>query len=592
MFLATTALKEFWDVSDEVLLLGPWCVRFEDPAWLAGVRHRRLPNVWDDRARLERCALYAQDVQPELLDALTAYLNEVHGTGLSRRYWRILLGGWLLYYTHQLLDRYTQVREALAAFPDAVSLVLDPEDYRAPRDTAEFLPLYHTDHYNLQLYSQVLRFLGKDFPRRRHEPPSFPPRAPRGRLRGWADGALAAGSQWAVGALGPDVVTDELYPTGQRLLWRLVAENRGRALPLLRKLPEGLRADAVLDARRLGLARLPARDEFCRLLVSTLPSALPALALEGFARAREASPARRGRAPAAVFSSVGVFYNDYFKLAAAEWVERGAELWGLQHGGQYGTAKYSLAEWHERALCDRFHTWGWSSAENDPKLRDLPVPKLSEAARRPRRAGPEGRDILVLTLENVRNAHHLFPHPLGWQWEDHFGDLERFLAALEGEAAAVALRPYPHDYGWNHRARLTARFPGLRFDAGSRPLLERARTARLVATDYPGTPFFELLACGVPSVHFWNESHWEMRAEAAPYFAALRAAGITHGSPEAAARQARAVYADPAAWWDSPAVAKARAEVVDRYCRVRPDWLRAWGEALSETPCAAARRLL
>lgn len=581
MFLATTSLKEFWDERDEVLILGPWCVRFEDPAWLSGIRHRMLPNVWDDRARLERCAHCAQEVQEELLDGLTAYLNGVHGTGLSRRYWRILLGGWLLYYTHQLLDRFTQVQEAFAAFPDAASLALDEADYRVPRDTAEFLPLYHTDHYNLQLYSQIFRFLGKEFPRRRHAPPVLAPPAARGLLRGWAEGAAASGSQWALASLGADVVTDDLYPTGQRLLWRLMARLRGRALPLLRKLPEDLRAEAVLDGRRRGLATLPAKGELSKLLVSTLPHALPAVALEGFARAREASPARRGRTPSAVFSSVGVFYNDFFKLAAAEWVERGAQLWGLQHGGQYGTAKYSLAEWHERAICDRYHTWGWAASEGDPKLRDLPVPKLCEAARRPRRADPGARDILLLTLENVRNAHHLFPHPLGWQWEDHFGDLQRFIAGLEGEAAAVALRPYPHDYGWNHRARLAARFPGLRFDAGSQPLLERARTARLVATDYPGTPFFELLACGVPSVHFWNDAHWEMRAGAAPYFDALREAGVVHSNPQSAARHARAVYADPAAWWDSPRVAKARAALVNRYCATEPDWLRPWTAAFS-----------
>lgn len=579
MFLATTSLKEFWDERDEVLILGPWCVRFEDPAWLSGIRHRMLPNVWDDRARLERCALYAQDVQRPLLDALTAYLNGVHGTALSPRYWRILLGAWLLYYTHQLLDRYTQVKDALTAFPDAVSLTLDPRDYRAPRDTAEFLPLYHTDHYNLQLYSQIFRFLGKEFPSRRHAPPSFPPGARRGLLRTWADGAAASAALCAIGTLGAAVVTDDLYPTGQRLLWRLVAQGRGRVLPLLGRLPEPLRAHAVVDARRLGLAGLRGTDEFSRLLVSTLPSALPAVALEGFSRAREASPARRGRVPKAVFSSVGLFYNDYFKLAAAEWVERGAQLWGLQHGGQYGTAKYSLAEWHERAVCDRYHTWGWSASEGDPKLRDLPVPKLCEAARRGRRAGPSGTDILLLTLENVRNAHHLFPHPLGWQWEDHFKLLERFLAA-SGED--VCLRLYPHDYGWNHRGRLRERFPKLHLDASRSPMMERAAQARLVVTDYPGTPFAELLACDVPSVHFWDEARWEMRPEALPFYAALERAGIVHHDPESAARQVRDVWGDPARWWDSEPVQAARRRFVERYARVSDDWLADWQRALSE----------
>ncbi|MDE2236746.1 MAG: LIC12162 family protein, partial [Elusimicrobia bacterium] len=324
-----------------------------------------------------------------------------------------------------------------------------------------------------------------------------------------------------------------------------------------------------------GLAGLHGQDEFRRLLIATLPRALPAVALEGFAAARRSSPARRGPVPGAVMASTGWFYDDSFKLAAAEWAERGARLWGLQHGGQYGMAKYSLAESFERSLCERYFTWGWSGLDGDKRLSDLPLP----AARAAARAG-RGDDIVVLTLENVKNTHHLFPHPLGWQWQEHFAWLERLLAALTPELSRVRLRFYPHDYGWGHRRSLRQRFPALRADDSGLPLAKRAAKARLLISDYPGTPFLELLALDVPSIHFWNERLWETRDSALPDLDALRRAGILHSDPESAARKALEVAADPRRWWEARPARSARARLVEHFCRRESGWLKSWRRAL------------
>lgn len=565
MFIATTALKELWDLGDEVLLLGPWCVRYEDPGWLSGIRHRRLPNVWDDRARLEKAALYCEEIQEDLLALLSDYLSRVHGERLSPRYWRVLIGAWLLYYCHQLYDRFQQVSEALKAFPDARSVLLRREDYHVPRTTGEFLSFYHTDHYNLQLYSEIFRFFGKQFLEKSRSYPASQTSSVRLSLKLLAASAAAAAARAKIAGRGADLVTDGLYPAGQSQLWRWTAGARGRSLPWVGAPLKT--APAVMDQRRLGLASLAGKDEFRRLVIATLPYALPAVALEGLPR-----PKRRGPAPKAVLASTGWFYDDAFKAAAADWAERGAKLYGLQHGGQYGTAKYSLAEAFERRLADRYFTWGWSASEKDPKLADLPVPRLSEAAAKPRKPG--AGDVVVMTVENVRNTHHLFPHPLGWQWLDYFDWLERFIAAAD--PWRVSLRLYPHDYGWNRRGRLKEKFPGLRLDDSRLPLLKRAESASLVVTDYPGTPFCELLALDVPSVHFWDERLWEARASAEPFFAALRRAGVVQPDPEAAARQVAAVRADPRAWWDRDDVKFARRSFVERYARVDARWPARW----------------
>lgn len=573
MFLATTALREFWQADQGLLLLGPWCRGPEQAAMLT--------SPWDDRRRLDAAIPYCQDVHLRLIERLADFLNDAHRTRLSRRYWHILLGPWATIYVHTLYDRYIHAQEALRAHPGLTTLSLDPQDDCVAWDSLENVRLFHTDHYNLQLYSWAFRALGKDFPTRRHAPPNLSaPAAPR-RPKDLVKAALNTACAW--GAKSPlcDILMDEVYPMagGQRLA--LMSKLGFRAWPLLKELPPGLRRPAESGGARRRLATLAAGDDFEKLAAACLPSALPTLYLEGFAQARTYAAASLGRTPLLVLAGSWIYYQDHFRLAAAQCVERGARLLGFQHGGQYRTARVPVGEAHERAISDVFLTWGWSATQKDDKLRDVPVPNLSAL---PRRAPLSQRsDILVVTTNGMANPHHLYHMPQGRQWEDFFSWLERFLvAAAEGHKAELCLRLLPKDYGWGLRPRLQARFPDLRLDSHGVAFHKRLLDARLVVTDHPGTPFLETLALDVPSLHFWQRDRWETSPDTEPYFEALRAAGIVHDDPESAARKLSEVCGDPEAWWAGEAQRKARGDFARLFARTDPSWLEAWADLLSE----------
>ena len=118
MFLAITALEDFWDASKEILFLGSWCpaschstAGFERPYHL-------MPSPWDDRERYYRAAAYVDACSEALLRELSHYLNGVHGTNHSERYWRIVLGPWLILYTSIIYDRFVHLKAAFAEYRD------------------------------------------------------------------------------------------------------------------------------------------------------------------------------------------------------------------------------------------------------------------------------------------------------------------------------------------------------------------------------------------------------------------------------------------------------------------------------------------
>src|SRR5262245_57177838 len=103
VFFATTGLTEFWDTSRQpIVLLGSWCLRCDRRSEWSNLQYEVLPSPWDDKRRFNDAILYLHDCYEQTLAHLSEYLNAVHGTIHTPRYWRIILGPWLILYTHGL----------------------------------------------------------------------------------------------------------------------------------------------------------------------------------------------------------------------------------------------------------------------------------------------------------------------------------------------------------------------------------------------------------------------------------------------------------------------------------------------------------
>ena len=165
-FLATTALEEFWDTSQRLLFLGHWCCRYSRKGRWQAPENRVMPSPWDDPDRFRQAYDYLNEVYERALTCLTGTMNDIHRTRHSERYWRILLGPWLLHYLQVLYDRYISLVEAFKKYPDLTTMGLSKECFVTPRDTRECIDLLLEDHYNLQIITRILKKLGKAFPQK------------------------------------------------------------------------------------------------------------------------------------------------------------------------------------------------------------------------------------------------------------------------------------------------------------------------------------------------------------------------------------------------------------------------------------------
>lgn len=580
MLLALTSLGAWWEKDEEILLLGPWCAPYDKREKLESLRWRMLPSPWEDRDRLSAASEYVGEVYRRLLPKLSAQLDQVLGVQEPLAHWRVLIGPWLLHFVHSLYDRYVHLLDALSFVPHLRASVLAESCFRTPRTTREALTwLPHDDHYNWQLFSELLALMPQSsgVPVTHDPNIRIPLTSRRGpsRLRRWTGRAHA-------GVLGTLGRRRRAWLTGitasRSSLLGLAVRSRLQIIPA--SMVDIVGADAreatESDRRRQRLGELTADDDFEAICIRLLARHLPAVYLESYHDARRTVRRWYPRTPSLLVTETEWFMNETYKYVIADAMARGSRLVTVQHGGYYGYTRPMPFEDLEREIGQVFLVWGW--ADRQPSLGNLPHPIVSQ---RPKPLRPGGR-ILFAVHEAERYLYRLGATGAGSLWEPQWQWQVRFMNGLPAALRQrVAVRPPPQDIGQCVNQRLRDQFPEISVDRSS-GFKQSATRSRLIVLERPGTCLLESLAMNHPTVVFWEPTLWNLRDAATPYFEALRNAGILWESPEAAAAHVAAVYHDPSTWWDTESVQAARGAFVERFALARRDWPSRWIEAICE----------
>ena len=591
MFLATTALSEFWDRDEEILFLGPWCLQYRNRSQWEDLKYKVMDNPWDDRGKFYKATSYLDGFNERLLEHLTSALNEIHGVSYDKRYWRILIGPWLFHYVHVAYDRYIRLTEAVALCPELKTIVLDERSFNVPVDTEEFIRFVLDDRYNLQMFSYFLRKMGHDFPAK-----TYPDIIQKTHAAPLLDGVRRAqkdAAKWLLHFAGESLWKMRGKRSGVGLwalgcsraqTWALARQSNWRAIPLENNEGWSFRLTGPLfDERRNGLRSLPASTEFEKLFNQFLPFSFPALYLEHYHEARNETLCKKLKMPDAIVSAANWYADEQFKFYSAEASERGSRLVAVQLGGGYGTHRYSAPELHERRVADSYLVWGWAD-KSSGRERNLPSLNLSRlaAAGKERSVRNDNGSILFVATAHIRYLFRFHSFPVGILSQEYFRWQLRFLDCISHRIfGQLRFRTYPVDYGHATREQIADQFPMIQWD-NSTSFHASLKNAQLAVFDHSGTSFLEALVCNIPSILFWDPRWSEVREEAKPYFEDLRRVGILLDSPEDAAKKIEEVCEDPWLWWNSQAVQKARCQFVDRYAWTRNDWIDCWAKALEE----------
>lgn len=574
VFLATTALEEFWDPTKPMVFLGEWCLLYGRRTCWETLNGQLLKHPSDNLESARALCQYIDGVYERILPILGDALNTVHGSRHGPRYWRILLGPWLQLYLPVLYDRYSHISYALKQYPECTTIVLSESSYVTSLSTLDFAMLAKDDSFNLQIYTKLFVALGKSFPCKKAR---IKQSVLYEKLAGnsWKHKAAGCLSRLCAGIgswLSQSVVLRSSY-FSRATAFDLLLKTAGKVLPIIGQVTAPMVENDGDELRR----KLPelslGSDGFERCLSMMMISDMPRCFLEEYSTIRHDAIKSYPKCPKAIFSANAWYYDEHFKQWAAESAEKGALLIGTPHGGNYGGLANMPSENHETTIVDRYYSWGWD--RKDCKAEVIPFPATKLVGRN--KIGASNRKKGILWVGTISPRYLLqFPFSPG----DFHGYLMwqlNFATSLSPQLISVVrFRPHREDGGWGVVERLNESVPSLKIETWDIPFQESLSGCRLYICDHFSTTFAEALAANKPTVLFWDPEANKLRPEAQQYYDLLRKAGILFDTPVSAANMVAQIYDDVESWWNAPERQSAVDIFCERFARNTPDAIEMW----------------
>ena len=570
-FLITTALEETWPDGDvPILFLGEWCRLYARKVRWSVLDAELMPYHWDDRAKLYTDYQYLQELHERLLRDLSKRLNEIHGVNYSLRYWRILVGVWLGYFTQVLFDRWTCIQQTANKWDTLYTIVFSGNQATlVPNDINDFNRLFHDDSWNHYIYGEIIRshtnisFTNQEINENEiaDSPSDLTP------TRSFIHGLIKKIILPLYLALSSSLVRSKDALIASTYIGHL---NEIRLQCRLRQVPRIYRTvktdpQTIDSARRQWSLEGQSRTMFEAFVRDMIPKQIPMLYLEGYeSLTRLADNQTWPKCPKIIWTSNIFSSDEVFKAAAAKMTEAGTPLIIGQHGGHYGIGRWNFSEEHELSISDVYLSWGWKDPNNG---HIEPIGKLKSRSFSKRDRNVPYRATLV-TAALQRYSGSMMSSFMSSQYLDYLQDQFIFVANLPKTIKQnLIVRLYPHDAGWSQAERWRENCGEIELDSGRLDIGTLMAESRIYISTYNATTYLESLSMGVPTIMFWNPNHWELRDTAIPYFEKLKAVGIFHESPVSAARHCAAIWDDVEAWWQSVEVQSAIQEFCQQYAR-------------------------
>lgn len=570
MFLATTAIEEFWDKNSKIIFLGEWCKLFNRKEEWMLLKYEDAPFVWDNSDTVIDGLKYCDKVYEKTLIELTQILNEYHGINKDIHYYRIVLGNWLICFIHQLYDKHMTLKRTFKKYPDVQTWMLDEDNFYIPLDYNDYLMSIFGDEYALQIYSQIINALGYHFERKKLSQPlkqsliyqiNYPPSR-----------NLRAKILLFIARLfhNKTITLTTPYFGGNIIYNILNLLIRSRFRFIFDEMRYHVEIDFKIDNNfRRKILNLNG-DEFEKVLSQIILADIPLLFVEGFSSFRNAVAKLPIHKSHAFFTANALHWNYIYKFFLAEHYKT-SKILNMQHGGGYGIHFIAATEEYEKTVADIFYTAGWKKNETTIPLA---VPKFFS---KERTTGISSDKILFTINEMPRYVYRLLFSPLASNYL--FETLTQIMAFLKHFQwrDKLVIRTYPQNlYGWDTNERIAEHFTDCFFDDFSKPFYQMLRRARVFLTSGAHTTYLEALAANKPTVIFLSDKIIRFHPDAQPYFERLQDANILHYSPESAAEHLNAVYDNIDKWWHSNEVQETRIAFVNQYARSSSNWQNEW----------------
>ncbi len=561
--MVTTAIEKTWPKPySEVVYLGEWCKLYDRKKFYNKFNSITLPYHWNDRNKCFNDYKYTINVYDEILVELSLELNKIHNTSFSVKYWEILIGFWLGYFIQITFDRWFMLNVAFKRYKKLKYIILkqDLNNY-VPNDTFDFVNRPFTDEYNESLYSQIVNLcfsdkvsietvgLNEQTVSSSHRHVMRSPNYTNFLLNRITD---TVNKEFFIRTSLPAIENIKLQISSSQV----PCIRQSRRLPSY-KVSTSLRKTFYSNWQKQ-------TNVFANLIRVLISTNIPSVFLEGFKDTLRFIEKYGWKcSPNNIFTSTAHIDDDFFKFWAASKIENGTKINIFQHGGHYGTGKFSFFDFYDHKISNNFYSWGYTVNNNENVVPLGNIKTFNTCTK----YQSNGIGLLVL-MDLSRYSYMLYSAPISaCQINRYIEEQILFLDNLTPSIRKkINIRLHRLNFSNFHQEKLLSEHNDLTFDKNS-DIKNSIKKCRLYISTYNATTYLESLYWNIPTICYWNPKYWEINHESKALFELLKSVGILYHDPVKAAHKINQVWDNIDAWWQSDELQNARKLFCNKYSK-------------------------
>ena len=570
--LVTTAIEETWGngENEKIIFLGEWCKEYSAKSSWDGRKNAVVDFYCRDRNKFEIDHDYLEQFYERLLASLTITLNHYHNVDYSIRYWRIVLGPWLLTYVPAVWNRWESLRIAFEEYEFDETILLNPDiEYEAPSSHLNAMALIaHSHLWNHMLYARILkvfyskkiRFVNKVYDRTDYYQESVNnvrKNTLKYKAASWIDRLLGLIQNNHKIAL----VTS--YFDLRSLV--KISLKIGQIPRLYTEFDKVIKMPKILSSSRKLTLDLMCQSQFENFVRDNVLLDAPVPYIEGYrviwSNALHLLPNCK-----VIFDANSYWYNELFKTWCAEKVNSGGVLIVSEHGSSIQSKYQNFS--HESKISDIYVVWRKALKKNQIQL---PPNKMVNRSK----GKSNGAHLTIIGVELPLYGARYCSSTLSTLTLDDYHQKLEFINMLNSNIREHVKIRQKNDGNWKIKQRYADKL-GEEILSSSHNLLEAFNDSKIIVCTYPETTVFEAIYSKIPTILLYKKEYWELHPEFDDLVKKMKLANIIFSDPVSASNHINRIWNDPRLWWDSPTVIDVRKEFFDQCGRVDGDWLDQW----------------
>lgn len=556
--ISTTALEEFWEKDKNLVALGEWCKIDTDIEFVD-----TIPYIWNNASKKVEAIKYTLDLYNTLIEDISKLLNNYHKVEEPTRYWEIILGNWLITFIQAIYNRYLTIKMLESIHKDFSTILLDNKSFITPIEYTDFtLKVTQSDSYNLQLYTQIMKFLGYSFQSKKYDTiQEYSYTSKKQRITK----SLFYNFIKFLSIKPSITIVSPYFDGGLRSYLNLFLKSKARIVYDDFEDNFDFRFKINKNDRKNIFTNFEKKDEFTVLLYSLFEVNFPILFIEGY-KPFSSFVNNLKKNNSKLFTTANALNSNYaYKFYIAKNFNK-MKVIQIQHGGNYGNDIISVAEYYEKKISDYFFTFGWKSKQNEKNCSHEKI----NLKIKPKKNG----NILFISTGEPRYDFRInIVYTSSLVVTDYIPKIQNFLKNITN-LDMFFYRPYSKDYGFKIADNIKNNFPLLKIEKERLSLKQRLQQSKLLISDHFGTSVLETLAQNYPTIIFIKKEHFLFRKP--EIIALLEEAKILFYDEVAAAEHINTISDNIDKWWQSDMVQKAREKFCYYYARTSKDWAGDW----------------